>query len=182
MECKDSEGQGGVCENGWTWDNWHVLEGWNARVLEGGWEYVRMDGLGITGMSLRSGMQDANNGIEVKLELTLLALWCVNVAVVVIVVIVVIVVVIITVIIVIVMSWLDEVNSRITNAPAEGTVSFSACQSLELLLSYLQVLDVSGCTVLQSACPSNLILLIVVTATTLVPVFLIPVVVIININ
>jgi len=110
-----------------------------------------MDGLGITGASLRNGTQDANDGIEVKLELTLFALWCVNGAVVVIVVIV----VVIAVVVVVVVSWFDKVNGRITNLPAEGAVSFSACRSLELLLSYLQVLDVSGRTVLQRACPSN---------------------------
>lgn len=36
------------------------------------------DRLGSTGVSLGNGMQDANDGIEVKLKLTLLALWCMN--------------------------------------------------------------------------------------------------------
>ena len=36
-----------------------------------------MDGLGITA-SLGNRTQDWNNGIEVKHELTLLALWCMN--------------------------------------------------------------------------------------------------------
>jgi hypothetical protein len=68
---------GGVC--GDTDDAGDVEAEWEASGVSGGEEgYVGMDGLGITGASLGTWTRDANEGIEVDVELTLLALWCVN--------------------------------------------------------------------------------------------------------
>ena len=64
---------GGVC--GDTDDAGEVEAEWEASGVSGGEEgYAGMDGLGITGASLVNDTRDANEGIEVELELTLLAL------------------------------------------------------------------------------------------------------------
>src|SRR5579863_120214 len=68
---------GGVC--GDTDDAGDVEAECEASGVSGGEEgYVGMDGLGMTGASLGIGTRDWNDGIEVKDELILLALWCVN--------------------------------------------------------------------------------------------------------